>query len=129
MKEIVVTYSPTVTKNMVWKIADLGLARIEDLNNTQTVCGTRGHMAPEIMTGRYDGKVDIWSTAATFIYHLRSLVSIYLRFGPLLIGFDLVSLVKNISKQGSVAPEYLVPFRSRMVWINQFININILRMS
>ena len=60
---------------MTWKIADLGLARLLDPDNPLSDCGTPGHMAPEMPTGRYDAKVDVWSTAATFIRHLSRLVS------------------------------------------------------
>ena len=62
---------------MTWKIADLGLARLWDPDNLQSECGTPGHMAPEMPTGRYDAKVDVWSTAATFIGHLSRLVSCF----------------------------------------------------
>ena len=51
------------------KIADFGLAKIIESHMSlqrryhllQTICGTEHHMAPEIMTGQYNEKVDVYA--------------------------------------------------------------------
>ena len=60
--------------NQVWKLADLGLARLWDPEGGQSHCGTRGYIAPEMESGHYDGKADIYGLGLTFINHLRRLV-------------------------------------------------------
>ncbi|ESO11375.1 hypothetical protein HELRODRAFT_194833 [Helobdella robusta] len=45
------------------KIADFGLSKITEHNiQMQTICGTPGYCAPEVLKGhRYDSSVDLWS--------------------------------------------------------------------
>ena len=51
------------------RIADLGMATFaeDDATATQTHAGgTRGYQAPEISTGKFSNKVDVWSLAVMF---------------------------------------------------------------
>ena len=49
-----------VENHCILKIADLGLAK--NFGNTQTVCGTKINMAPEVFKRKpYNYKVDLWS--------------------------------------------------------------------
>lgn len=46
------------------KVADFGLSKCVSQNSNavlQTQCGTRNYLAPEVLKGRYNNKVDIWS--------------------------------------------------------------------
>ena len=58
----------------VWKIGDLGIAKISRLDNNLTKIGTPGYIAPEMQTGiygPYDEKVDIWATGVMFIMQIE----------------------------------------------------------
>lgn len=44
------------------KLIDFGLSKRQDGNNKlKTIAGTPYYMAPEVLNGVYDSKVDIWS--------------------------------------------------------------------
>ena len=64
-----------MSESGVWKIADLGLAKVSKLGNNLTVVGTEGYKAPEMLNrlrcGSYSEKVDIWSTSVMFIDQLK----------------------------------------------------------
>ncbi len=48
------------------KITDLGVSRVLDATGVaSTVTGTSAYMAPELATGSYDGRVDVYSLAVT----------------------------------------------------------------
>jgi len=52
------------TKGQTLKISDFGLSGITNKNQNffSTICGTPHYVAPEVLSGRYDGKIaDIWS--------------------------------------------------------------------
>jgi len=53
------------------KLADFGMACKFDKIASDTVCGTIGYMAPELLVGEgeYDEKVDIWSLGV-ILYNL-----------------------------------------------------------
>lgn len=54
----------TKDKYTLVKVADFGLSKCVSQNTNpmlQTQCGTRNYLAPEVLTGRYNNKVDIWS--------------------------------------------------------------------
>ena len=48
------------------KITDFGLARLMSSSGISSEVGTPGYMAPEIRTGKYDHRVDIYSTAVVW---------------------------------------------------------------
>jgi len=44
------------------KIIDFGLSKIQEgTKKLKTIAGTPYYMAPEVLDGKYDSKVDIWS--------------------------------------------------------------------
>ena len=68
-----------MAKSRIWKIADLGLAKVSKLGNNLTIVGTEGYKAPEMLNrllcGSYTEKVDIWSTSVMFIDQIKRWVS------------------------------------------------------
>jgi hypothetical protein len=51
-----------VDKNWTVKVADFGLTRAQQLNETMTICGTPAYCAPEVLSNnRYSEKADVFS--------------------------------------------------------------------
>jgi len=54
------------------KIIDFGLSKRHDgVKKLKTIAGTPYYMAPEVLNGNYDSKVDIWSLGV-LLYVLMS---------------------------------------------------------
>ena len=63
------------TENSV-RLIDFGLSKASKTKNLTTIAGTPYYMAPEVLTGNYSTKADIWSLGVL----LYTLVSGYLPF-------------------------------------------------
>ena len=59
-----------LTKSGRPKLVDFGLSKCKDLENYENTVGsigTKDFRAPEVKTGNYDYKIDIWSTGVVFL--------------------------------------------------------------
>lgn len=65
-----------LTKNNQIRLIDFGLSKISANGTERHIAGTPYYMAPEVLNGQYDSKVDIWSLGVL----LYVLVSGYLPF-------------------------------------------------
>jgi serine/threonine-protein kinase len=60
-----------ITKYGDYKLGDFGIARTLSDGVASTGIGTLDYMAPEVIRGKYDGRVDIYSLGVTMYYLLN----------------------------------------------------------
>lgn len=70
-ENLVLKERETAGERVTIKLIDFGFARkLEDGGRLKTICGTPLYVAPEVFSGSYSEKCDIWSSGVTLHYML-----------------------------------------------------------